>query len=152
MAPIARTPCVNMASEAMLLNMQDERFLSAREEQTAWDWVTHIFSSKLSRQAHDAITTSLLRQNDVATSCWRNNDVIIASCAHWDAMIGSNNSLFLPFRNQVIFWTNWWIIVNWTARNKFPRNLNRNTNISLQEKCFWKYCLWNFGHFFVASN
>ena len=37
--------------------------------------------------AHDAITTSLLRQNDVATWCWRNNDVIIASCARgvvWD--------------------------------------------------------------------
>ena len=32
MAPIARTHCVNMASEAMLLNMQDERFMSAREE------------------------------------------------------------------------------------------------------------------------
>ena len=33
--------------------------------------------------AHDAIITSLLRQNDVATSFWRKNDVIIASCARW---------------------------------------------------------------------
>ena len=32
---------------------------------------------------NDAITMSLLRQNDVATSFWRNNDVIIASCARW---------------------------------------------------------------------
>ena len=27
--------------------------------------------------------TSLLRQNDVATSFWRNNDAIIASCVRW---------------------------------------------------------------------
>ena len=32
--------------------------------------------------AHDAITASSLRQNDVATSFWRNDDVVIASCAH----------------------------------------------------------------------
>ena len=32
----------------------------------------------------DVIITSLLRQNDVATSFWRFNDVIIASCARWD--------------------------------------------------------------------
>ena len=37
-------------------------------------------------RAHDAITTSLLRQNDVATSFWRNNDVVIASCARWDTV------------------------------------------------------------------
>ena len=29
--------------------------------------------------------TSLLCQNDVATSFWRNDDVIIALCVHWDA-------------------------------------------------------------------
>ena len=31
--------------------------------------------------AYDAIATSLLRQNDFATSLWHNNHVIIASCA-----------------------------------------------------------------------
>ena len=33
---------------------------------------------------HDVMITSLLRQNDVATSFWRNNDVIITSCVRWD--------------------------------------------------------------------
>ena len=32
---------------------------------------------------HGAKITSLLSQNDVATSFWRNNDVIIASCVRW---------------------------------------------------------------------
>ena len=35
---------------------------------------------------HDALTISLLRQNDDATSFWRNDDVIIASCAGWDPL------------------------------------------------------------------
>ena len=34
------------------------------------------------QRTRDAITTSSLRQNDVATSFWRNNDVVIASCAY----------------------------------------------------------------------
>ena len=37
----------------------------------------------MSQRAHDAITTSSSRQNDVATSFWRNNDFIIASYARW---------------------------------------------------------------------
>ena len=37
-----------------------------------------------SQRTHDAITSSLLRQNDVATSFWRNNDVIITSRVPWD--------------------------------------------------------------------
>ena len=32
---------------------------------------------------HNAIITTLLRQNDVTTSFWRNNDVIITSCVDW---------------------------------------------------------------------
>ena len=36
-----------------------------------------------SQRAHDAIITSLWRQNDVATSFWRHNDVICTSCVHW---------------------------------------------------------------------
>ena len=35
------------------------------------------------QRAQGAITTSLLRQNDVATSFWRNDEVIIASCVRW---------------------------------------------------------------------
>ena len=37
--------------------------------------------------AHNAIITSLLRQNDVATSFWRNNDAVIAPRACWDNSI-----------------------------------------------------------------
>ena len=35
------------------------------------------------QRAHDVIITSLLRQNDVATSFWRNNDVIITFSVRW---------------------------------------------------------------------
>ena len=35
------------------------------------------------QRAHDAIITSLWRQNDVATSFWRHNDVVIASSVRW---------------------------------------------------------------------
>ena len=35
------------------------------------------------QRAHDAIITSLWRQNDVSTSFWRHNDVIFASCVRW---------------------------------------------------------------------
>ena len=44
-----------------------------------------------SHRAHDAIITSLWRQNDVVTSFRRHNDVIITSCARWD-----------PFRSMTI--------------------------------------------------
>ena len=36
------------------------------------------------QQAPDTTTTSLLCNNNVATSFWRHNDVIIASCVRWD--------------------------------------------------------------------
>ena len=42
------------------------------------------FRNRRSQRTHDAIKTSLLRQNDVATSFWCNNDVIITSCVRWD--------------------------------------------------------------------
>ena len=35
------------------------------------------------QRTHDVKITSLLRQNDVATSFWRHNDVILASCVRW---------------------------------------------------------------------
>ena len=44
--------------------------------------------TNLSQQAHNATTTSLLRQNDVTTWFWRNNDVIITLCARWGAEWG----------------------------------------------------------------
>ena len=37
-----------------------------------------------SKWTHDAITTSLLRQNAAAASFWRNNDVSFVSCVRWD--------------------------------------------------------------------
>ena len=36
-------------------------------------------TQKICRRTHDAIITSLLRQNDIVTSFWRNDDFIIAS-------------------------------------------------------------------------
>ena len=51
--------------------------------QPFWCWSRNILD-KLdhvpSQRAHDAIMTSLWRQNDVATSFWRHNEVIFASC------------------------------------------------------------------------
>ena len=45
----------------------------------------------ISQRTRDAITTSLLRQNDVAMSFWRNNDVIIALCVRWNrGIVGFN--------------------------------------------------------------
>ena len=44
-----------------------------------------------SQRAHDAIITSLWRQNDVATLFWRHNDVIFASCARWDCGLVTPN-------------------------------------------------------------
>ena len=55
----------------------------------SWIWANpQIISSqtthtKVSQRTHDAKTTSLWRQNDVATSHWGHYDVIIASCACW---------------------------------------------------------------------
>ena len=37
-----------------------------------------------SQRTYDVIITSLLRQNEIATSFWRNNGLIITSCAHWE--------------------------------------------------------------------
>ena len=63
---------------------------------TPWLLMTwwHIGNQNISRNyidrviqlANDAITTSLWRQNDVATSFRRHNDVIIASCVRWHAL------------------------------------------------------------------
>ena len=55
-----------------------------------WDAMTltfHHCNVSHCHPEHGAVTTSFLRQNDIATSFWRNNDVIIASesCAHWEA-------------------------------------------------------------------
>ena len=45
---------------------------------------------------HDAIITSSLRLNNVATSFWRYNDIIITSCTHWeDILIIANNVLLI---------------------------------------------------------
>ena len=42
-----------------------------------------------------------------------------------------------PVRRQAINYLNqWWLIVNWTPENKFQRNLNRNSIISIQENSF----------------
>ena len=47
------------------------------------DYVSAAVSHEHSHRKHDAIISSLWRQNDVATSFWRHNDVIFASCVRW---------------------------------------------------------------------
>ena len=50
-------------------------------------WFWH--SSLLTHQrTHDVIITSLLRQNNVATSFWRYNNIIVTLCDSWDGVIG----------------------------------------------------------------
>ena len=39
-----------------------------------------------------------------------------------------------------------WSIVNWTLRDKFQRNLNQNSNISIQENAFENAICQNGGH------
>ena len=49
-------------------------------------WKKRCTTDTSSQRTHDEITTSLLRQNDVATPFWRNNDVIITPCVRWDSL------------------------------------------------------------------
>ena len=57
------------------------------------------------KRAHDAIITSLWRQNDVATSFRRHNDVIIASCVRWGAVQASEPIVIYTSRSIVILCT-----------------------------------------------
>ena len=50
-------------------------------------------------------------------------------CVSKLTIIGSDNRVS-PGRLQAIVW---WIIVNWTIRNKLQRNSNRNSKIFIQE-------------------
>ena len=43
----------------------------------------------ITQRTHNTIITSLLHQNNIATSFWRNNDVIIASCVRWEDILGT---------------------------------------------------------------
>ena len=45
-----------------------------------WPTLRPPWRSAETQRTHDGTITSLLRQNDVATSFWRNNDVIITAC------------------------------------------------------------------------
>ena len=69
---------------------------------SSWLWVsvdsgdtfTHFLQGKLPNQrAHDAIITSLWRQNDVATSFWRHNDATMASCVRWETPTQYNKAV-----------------------------------------------------------
>ena len=57
--------------------------------------------------AHDAIITSLLWQNDVATSFWRNNDVVIAPCARWADYATTPYTKYIDSWNYWYFWSKW---------------------------------------------
>ena len=54
------------------------------------------------QRTHDAVITSLLRQNDVATSFWRYNFVIIASCVRWVVMRSMTGELPLCSAGRII--------------------------------------------------
>ena len=55
-------------------------------------------------------------------------------CVNKLTIIGSDNGLS-PDRRQA-YLNQCWIIVNWTLRNKLQWNLNRNSNIFIQENAF----------------
>ena len=50
-------------------------------------------------------------------------------------IIGSDNGLSSG-RHQVIIWTNFWNITDWTLWNKVQWNFKRNSNIFIQENVF----------------
>ena len=58
-------------------------------------------SSPLSRWIHGAIITSLLCQNDVATSSCRNNEVIITPCAHWVCDVYSGQTIMFHWKYSI---------------------------------------------------
>ena len=60
----------------------------SRNDNVLSRYVPVAWSVLTTQRTHDAIITSLLRQNDVATSFWRNNDVIIASRVRWEPRTG----------------------------------------------------------------
>ena len=39
----------------------------------------------------------------------------------------------------------YWLIVNWTLRNKLQWKFNQNTKLFIHEKCIWRYCLQSSG-------
>ena len=53
--------------------------------------------------AHDALITSLLRQNEVATSFWRHNDVIFTLCVRWVELQTRNTQFFFLSRMNLKF-------------------------------------------------
>ena len=59
----------------------------------------------------------------------------IYSLTNWLITASSNGSPPSHYLNQC------WCIVNYTLRNKFQWNFNRNSNIIIQEKVFEKCCL-----------
>ena len=60
---------------------------------------------KQSQRTYDVIITSLLRQNDVATSLRRDNYVIITSCVHWD----------VPWRHMPSLWAHGLTKISWLS-------------------------------------
>ena len=53
-------------------------------------------------RTYDAITTSLLRHNDVVTSFWRYNDIIVTSGARWVCNTIFASAVIIIFCNAVV--------------------------------------------------
>ena len=61
-------------------------------------------SVQYTQRIHDVMITSLLRQNDVATSFWRNDDISLASCVPWVFMIDclvAKDTLYLTLTDEL---------------------------------------------------
>ena len=51
-------------------------------------------------------------------------------------VIGAYNGLSPGHRQAIIYMNQWWFIVNWTHRNKFQWNFDKNLQIFIQENEF----------------
>ena len=85
-----------------------------------------------SQRTYGVIITSLLRQNDVATSFWRKSDVIITSYVRWDVSSSKfrttqvNIVLHLQaiaVKKDVLLTATWWVYKHVISGQHWPRSL-----------------------------
>ena len=77
-----RSPCIEAILNGKAVSTQIQRMFSSFSN-ICQNVTYHEQENLYTQRAHGVIMTSLLRQNDVATSFWRNDDVISVSCVRW---------------------------------------------------------------------
>ena len=91
-------PLIVSVHTSIIFTMNVKAQHGTRWKRNYWNKILSSVATKLghnwscrdtTHRAHDAITTSLLRQNDIAMEFWRSNNVIIASRVRWKASNGS---------------------------------------------------------------